>query len=189
MSYEYDVFVCFIAASISSICMETWMSGQDRSNGVSRRGFWATENCRDTETKKKGRNSLAPNISFQKITNYSMMCVCLWMFHWRNGRFASSDTTRWWEFKRKVYMTCRIIQYRNNLMDSRVLCWRLLPWLSVMGKQTGCVLMVTDKANGNPRKLALSFLPLKASVIQGPKPLLGWRQKLVLTGDWPPDIY
>jgi hypothetical protein len=26
-----------------------------------------------------------------------------------------------------------------------------------MGKQTGCVLMVTDKANGNPRKLALFF--------------------------------
>jgi len=57
---------------------------------------------------------------------YVCICVCMWMCHWPNGRVASSDRARWWEYNRNVYMTCRIIQYRKNLMDCRVLCWRLV---------------------------------------------------------------
>jgi hypothetical protein len=41
------------------------------------------------------------------------------------------------------------------------------------GEQTACVLMLADKLAGDPRKLTLSFLPLKASVIQGPNLCLG----------------
>ena len=63
---------------------------------------------------------------FSKRSQIIHMCVYVWVCYRPNGRVPSSDTGRWWEYKRMVYMTCRIIQYRNNLMDSRVLCWRLV---------------------------------------------------------------
>lgn len=120
MSSECDVFVCFISARISRICLETWMSGQDSSNGAKIRGL---ERQKTAVMQKQETALSVPTYLFKRS---QIMCVCVWMCQWPNGRVASSDTARWWEYKRKVYMTCRIMQYRKNLMDSRVLCWRLV---------------------------------------------------------------
>jgi hypothetical protein len=54
-------------------------------------------------------------------------------------------------------MTCWIALHNSDLMDSRVLRWKLVPWQRVTGKQTACVLMLTDKPAEDPRKLTLSF--------------------------------